>query len=64
MSPAFCTRADFRGFLDGLILHEVLQWHGMVTGAAARVLFRIKTANRVGGRADAGCRKLGQSLGE
>ena len=31
--PAFCSGLGFGGFVDGIVLHEILQWHHMISGA-------------------------------
>jgi len=34
-SPSFLLGIGLGGFIDGIVLHQILQWHHMLTGTAA-----------------------------
>lgn len=33
--PSLLLGLGFGGFIDGIVLHEILQWHHMISGAEA-----------------------------
>jgi uncharacterized membrane protein len=40
-APAFIMGLGLGGFVDGILLHQVLQWHHMLTGTAAHPMTTV-----------------------